>query len=263
MTDSAGLATPTGSPLPFHGPIGCRRCWGNSGANVLTTGDGRFRVVNDPGAWGSSRPKILVLGISKGFTQVDAFAAGNFDEVPFKDCRDRLNQSLSAIGILTPGQSVDPLMKSDETTFGWGSLVRCSLSGWNKKQKKFMAGTPEVLPGFRHPEIQRFVQGCMKQYLSVLPQETKLVVLLGNDNKYIDSVAKELDRVYGPRYCRMPPVAHMTDRVLWVHTGHPSRGNGHLTEFLKGDGTTGQSRKREKAAEAIRKHLPAHALTDG
>jgi len=50
--------------LPVHGPIECRRCFDGSDSHVATLG--RWQIVNDPGAWGASVPKILVLGFSKG-----------------------------------------------------------------------------------------------------------------------------------------------------------------------------------------------------
>src|SRR5690348_13165688 len=52
--------------LPSHGRIACRRCFAGTD-EVLTLG--KWRVVNDPGAWGSATPTVLVLGFSKGFTQ--------------------------------------------------------------------------------------------------------------------------------------------------------------------------------------------------
>lgn len=60
----------------------------------FTTDDRRFHVVNDPGAWGAADPEILVLGISKGFTQARALESGEFDSVPFRGIRDRLQEAL-------------------------------------------------------------------------------------------------------------------------------------------------------------------------
>ena len=62
--------------FPAHGPIACRKCFSGSTSDSLTIG--RWQAVNDPGAWGSAAPKILVLGFSKGFTQAGAYRTGKF-----------------------------------------------------------------------------------------------------------------------------------------------------------------------------------------
>lgn len=42
--------------FPAHGPIACRRCF----TDVAPQKDlGPWRVINDPGAWGSAEPEIL------------------------------------------------------------------------------------------------------------------------------------------------------------------------------------------------------------
>lgn len=238
--------------LPSHGPIACRQCWQGRDVNAeYTTSDGRFRVVNDPGAWGCAEPSVLVLGISKGFTQARAFAMGDFDTVPFKDCRDRLKRVLEVVGVMDAGADIDAAMGAGERHFGWGSLVRCSLSGWNARKGAFGAGTPEVLPAFKHPEASRFLQGCMRKYLADLPDTVSLVVLLGNDNRYIEIVAEELIRLHGQAYERINPVAHRVCGRPWVHVAHPSRGNGFFGQFVSGAADTGQGLKRELARAAI------------
>ncbi len=240
--------------FPLHGPIPCRRCWPtDSKSKELTTSDKQFRVINDPGAWGASDPEVLVLGISKGFTQAQEFAAGEFDRVPFKNCRPRVRDTLAAIGLMDRALDVNAAMRADEQRFGWGSLVRCSLSGWNNKKQAFGAGTPEVLPAFEHPEAKRFLTGCMDRYLSALPPRTRFVVLLGNDDGYMATFAEELRRLY-PSVEKVNKVAHKTGSVLWVHTAHPSPGNGHFSTFISGSVDQKQGLKRDLAQRAVASH---------
>jgi hypothetical protein len=89
---------------------------------------GRWQAVNDPGAWGSSAPKILILGFSKGFTQAGAYRTGKFEDVPFKGMRPRLTEMLQSLGLLSNREAIDTKMLASEKDFAFGSLVRCSLA---------------------------------------------------------------------------------------------------------------------------------------
>ncbi len=53
--------------LPAHGKIECRVCYQDSKEKAIEPAL-RWRMDNNPGAWGSSNPEYLVLGFSKGFT---------------------------------------------------------------------------------------------------------------------------------------------------------------------------------------------------
>lgn len=237
--------------LPSHGPIHCRKCWGGTSENILTTPDGRFRVVNDPGAWGSSDPEVLVLGISKGFTQAREFARGEFDSVPFKNCRQRLKAILVSVGLMNAGTNIDAAMTAAESRYAWGSVVRCSLSGWNASKGAFGAGTPQVLPAFKHQDARRFLDGCTRRFLAELPRRTKVVCLLGNDDRYIETLAAVLNGMHKGQYQRVNPVVHRVGGTLWVHVAHPSPGNGYFSAFLNDPASSGQGRKRHLAQTAI------------
>jgi hypothetical protein len=238
--------------LPAHGPIVCRKCWPtNHVGNEFTTSDQRIRIVNDPGAWGSQDPAILVLGISKGFTQAREFADGEFDSVPFKNCRPRLRDVLAAVGLMNSDADIDNCMTSSEMDFAWGSVVRCSLSGRKTSEREFSAGTPDVLPAFKHNEAAPFLRGCMREYLMNLPDRTRTVVLLGNGDRYVDTIAHELQRMYGSQYSRLNYVAHKTGDRVWVHVAHPSPGNGHFGTFIDGAIDTTQGLKRKLAQDAL------------
>jgi hypothetical protein len=69
--------------------------------------DSRFKLVNDPAAWGSREPHILVLGMTKGNSQSNAMSAcvsqGDFDKVAYANFRDRLTAVLHIVGLYSPG----------------------------------------------------------------------------------------------------------------------------------------------------------------
>jgi hypothetical protein len=252
LNDVAALGPLERRLLPAHGPIACRKCWPTDHPGTeFTTSDHRIRIVNDPGAWGSQSPSILVLGISKGFTQAREFASGEFDSVPFKNCRARLRDVLAAVGLMNRDADIDSRMTSLETDYAWGSVVRCSLSGRKTSEDKFSAGTPDVLPAFDHYEAAPFLRGCMREHLMNLPARTRTIVLLGNDDRYIETIARELQRMYGDQYSRLNAVAHKTDDRAWVHVAHPSPGNGHFRAFVDGATDTKQGLKRKLAQDAL------------
>lgn len=242
--------------FPTHGRIPCRVCWTGS-ESVYTTADRRFRVVNDPGAWGSARPQILVLGISKGFTQARAFADADFDRVPFKDCRPRLRRSLAAIGIMAADADIDRAMSRDEQRYAWGSLVRCSLSGWDDERQAYGCSTKQVLPAFKHADASRFLRACMQRYLGDLPTSVRIVVLLGSDENYIRVIRAELQRLHGAHYAPVNAMAHQVGRTLYVHTAHPSPLNGYFDRFVDGGLGEAQTAKRQLARSAVARWLSA------
>ena len=79
--------------LPLHGRITCRKCF-TTDREIEEIG--LWQAVNDPGAWGSDRPSVLVLGFSKGFTQANAYRRDAFEAIPFKGdvMRARLTAAL-------------------------------------------------------------------------------------------------------------------------------------------------------------------------
>ncbi|MGZ5121053.1 MAG: hypothetical protein ACXWCK_33715 [Burkholderiales bacterium] len=113
------MSLATTSTLPPHGRISCRRCF--SGAESTQT-IGKWQMVNDPAAWGSATPRILILGFSKGFTQANAFRSGRFEDIPFKDMRTRLTEELRLLGVIGSSEAVDQKMVASETEIGFGSL---------------------------------------------------------------------------------------------------------------------------------------------
>lgn len=246
-------------PLPCHGPISCRLCWvGSKGSEKgfgpsISTRAHRFRMVNDPGAWGAQVPQILVLGMSKGETQAAAMARavidGSFEAVPFAKMRPRLLQSLQAVGLLTGETSIDHRFLATEADYGWGSILRCSLTGWSKKNQRWSGASGDVIPGLRNPEGNEALKRCIRQHLKDLSDRTQLIVLLGNDDNYIAVVRHAFEEVFGVTIS-LPGTGSQAFRVgaqTVVHVGHPSPLNGHFISFLQGPVSTTQGAKREEA----------------
>lgn len=234
--------------FPSHGPITCRCCFVGTEADSQMRG--KWKVVNDPGAWGSGDPEIVLLGFSKGFTQADAYRTRPFDDVPFRDMRARLTAALQAVHILEQNETVDEKMRASERRIAFGSLVRCSLSRLNDKSGR-MECTGQVMPKAFSEEVAPVVRRCAETYLRGLPSRTKLVLMLGTTDEYIRCCKQLIKSLYGDQFRDVNEVGYRTDQVHWVHISHPSRSNGHHSDWVSGTPDTKTGNKRLLAEKVI------------
>jgi len=228
----------------------CRRCWKS---NEKTQCVGDFKLVHDPGHWGSRTPTTLVLGISKGNTQSNAYAHGPFDDVGFKGVRHRILEVFHSVGLLpyeNPKQ-FERRFGESETDFAFASVVRCSLTGMDRKKGFHTAESPNVTPAF-HPKSEGYewVENCVDQHLVNLPAVTSRVLLLGNSDGYISGLKSIIIKKRGA-IDPINDVAYLSKGVKFVHLTHPSRGNGHFGSFVRGEGTSGRKRDLAKAALVV------------
>lgn len=232
-----------------HGPLGCRRCWPNDQSTSQDRGP--FRLINDPGHWGSAIPEVLVLGISKGNTQARAMAAEPFEQVAFKGIRQRLLNVLQSVGLVTSDNpaTFDARFSASERQLAFASVVRCSLTGLNPKKGIHTAESPVVLPAFMQgSEAYEAVRACAMKFLADLPTRTSTVILLGNSDSYMEAMRKLISDIRGP-IVRRNSVSFDSKNVRFVHVAHPSKGNGHFSAFITGQGTPGT--KRNEARKAL------------
>ena len=244
MTTLAPIAPTT---LPSHGCITCRRCFT---ANHHTQMIGKWQMVNDPAAWGSATPEILIFGFSKGFTQADAFRSGRFEDIPFKNMRTRLTEELRLLGAMGATETVDAKMVDTEIKFAFGSFVRCSLSRFNAKGK--LGCTGEVMPKAFTEEISSKVRACAETFLTNLPRSVRLVLMLGTTDSYIDGCRSVIRSLHSAEFADINPVSYRTGDVVWIHVSHPSGLNGHHAAWMAGDPGTKPGHKQNLALAAIR-----------
>lgn len=236
------------APFPAHGPIACRRCF-TVPDQVIDVGP--WKAVNDPGAWGSADPEVLVLGFSKGFTQARAARAGRFEDIPFKNMRPRLTEVLRTLGVLGPADEVDDRMVAGERRFAFGSLVRCSLSRLNPAKQAHECTGPIMPKAFVEREAAPIVRRCAETYLRDLPTNLKLVLMLGTGDAYIEGCRRTIRALHGREFVDVNAVAYRTGPVTWVHVSHPSGLNGHHPAWMRGDASEKQGCKRMLAIEAV------------
>lgn len=231
-----------------HGPMECSRCWKDS--SVFIQDSGPFRLVRDPGHWGSANPLVLVLGISKGNTQSTAFRSGRFEDVAFKGSRDRLLQVLQVVGLLPHETlaSFEGRFHPGEQEYAFASVVRCSLTGWDRGKETHTADSGNVVPAFKPGTAgHAFTSACVDQHIGHLPPATQTVILLGNSDSYMKHLRSLISRTLG-RIMPINDVAFRAGKALFVHVAHPSPGNGHFSAFIRGDGVPGAKRLRASAA---------------
>ena len=246
ITDGDNAMT-TPNCVPY-GPMTCDRCW--KGITTSYQEAGPFKLVRDPGHWGSPNPSILILGISKGNTQSNAFASCRFENVAFKKIRHRLLEVLQTVGLL-PGETLEQFenrFRSEEREYGFASVVRCSLTGMDRKKGVHTADSRNVVQAFK-PTSRGYIftSTCVEQHIGRLPPDTRTVILLGNTDSYI----KHLRNLIGRTLSGVRPVnavSYRSDFAIFIHVAHPSKGNGHFGSFNRGEGKPGAKMRSARAA---------------
>ncbi len=229
-----------------HGWQSCRACH-QAGCDVRVEGDWHLRA--NPGYWGASEPKTLVLGFSKGATQIAAARTGGFDGVAFAGpMRGRLATVLSELQIDLDGQSIDEALTARSRLIGAASLVRCGLSVM-EKGKLVSSGT--IMPKAMRSSLPlQAMRTCIARHLSPLPQSVEQVVLLGTTAAYVKGV-KALMRQQFPDYREINDVAFCAQGRAWVFASHPSPANGTFQAWVDGAPTTEAGRKKHLALQAL------------
>lgn len=238
-----------GCMLPKHGKINCRVCFDDAKEKVIKPAV-NWRMVNDPGAWGSQTPEYLVLGFSKGATQAGLYENGKFEDVAFANMRDRLTSALIAVGILPANENVTSRISNPNSSIAFGSLVRCSVSRAETKNGilgGYSCTGPIIGKSFK--EIPEIIANCSEKYLRDLPKEIRVVVMLGNSDQYVKAVKKLLKAMFEDSFCEINDMAVKADGKVWVHVAHPSGLNGHFNTWLTSN--SGPGLKRHKAIAGI------------
>jgi hypothetical protein len=234
-----------------HGPQSCRVCFTNTDQNILHLGD--WRLHNNPGYYGSSNPKILILGFSKGANQNKEAAKGNFDKIAFANARDRLQIILNKLELMPKDRDIDSLMTAKEKYFGVASLVRCSFC---KMDEGTCKTSGDVIPSsFTNKNTLKIIETCSKKHLEALPSNVKLVVLLGTSETYIKKTTALIKRLYSDFTPEINNhVAFKAGGALWIYATHPSPGNGYFKAWERNGADDQSGKKRLLALEALSKH---------
>ena len=96
--------------LPEHGRVHCNKCYSSCDTkfDVTKEGQNKWRITANPLAWGAQKPKIIVLGFSKGPTQAGALANTPHDDIAYKGSRLNVGKIMSHVGLI-PKSSDDQI----------------------------------------------------------------------------------------------------------------------------------------------------------
>lgn len=239
--------------LPAHGRITCSRCFaGETVWNVSQrqTADG-WHIVNNPMSWGSRTPKYLVLGVSKGTTQCNALNTKPHNQVPFDGFRPKLTEALRVIGLMRADETIDEKIDADEKDWAFGSMVRCALGIVDSQDGHISRSGTVVQRLARMNPSSSWLAECSSAFLSYMPEQLSVCVLLSNDDGYIAACQAAITRLR-PGTRRINSVAYGDEQVTWIHIVHVGGpGKNHIKDWFAGDGI--QGRKRIDAQQAVSK----------
>jgi hypothetical protein len=231
--------------MTHHGWQSCRACH-LPGQDLRVEGEWHLRA--NPGYWGANAPKVLVLGFSKGATQIAAATAGTFDSVAFAGMRNRLQQVLDTLGLDLEDQTIDEALSAGSRTLGAASLIRCGLS-LERNGKLETSGT--IMPkAARAPFTRQVMRTCVAKHLDPLSESVETVVLLGTTDAYLKGV-KALMQSQFADYREVNDVAFIAQGRTWVFAAHPSPANGEFKHWLAGNPASTSGRKQRAAVQAL------------
>jgi hypothetical protein len=230
--------------MPNHGKINCSICFNNCNVRKIN----KWKIKKDPGHWGSTNPRILILGFSKGATQENIYEKGIFEDVAFggKQCRSNLTKILQAVNLLKKTETIDEKINKNEKEYAFASLIRCSVS--KEMNGKYLTSGSLITQSFR--EIPEIISNCTNTYLAKMPCRLSIVIMLGINDSYIKECKEIIKRINPNKFKEINNVSYLQNNIIFVHLTHPSPGNGHMKNWISGIGNIGN--KKRNAEKAIK-----------
>jgi hypothetical protein len=233
------------NPGYTHGWIDCRQCFTDE-KDTQSVGD--FLLLNNPGYSGSSTPSVLVLGFSKGATQIESARQADFDQVAFAGMRARLQKILTRLDLMPEDRDIDELMTAKEKVFGFTSLVRCSLC--KMKGEACLTSGAVVTASFTASHTYRIIQRCAMTFLTHPPESLQQVILLGTNKVYIEKTKHLFVQLF-PDFESINPVAFRVRGAIWVYVAHPSKANGCFQAWMDAEAIRPSGKKCRLAIEGL------------
>lgn len=225
--------------MPAHGRVNCVVCHKGQEYSFdrTVTEEGNWRITNNPLAWGSQTPEIIVLGFSKGPTQAGGLAHERHENIAYKGGRLPLARILHHVGLMAAPEArlVDRVIADPNGRFHFASLIRCTVEQFNAGEWKGTGG--DMLGKFLSNDFGRQVAlNCGSQFLQNLPTSVRLVVMLGMGSKqnYISACRSVFQTVRGGNWENLNAVSYSDGRIVVVHTEHFKSQGALLPNWLSG-----------------------------
>jgi hypothetical protein len=212
-----------------HGWNAC--CRGKDACSEVTR-HGDWVLRTNPGYWGSTNPEVVVLGFSKGANQIRAAISGDFDGIAFAGARPRLKQVLTTLGLLAHDEDIDQALTASGRKLGVASLLRCGLS--REVGGKLKTSGDVIKRAVKDSWARQTISRCIRHHLPQLPLSVRKVVLLGNDDDYVDAVKSMVSEAFAD-YREVNRMAFRARGITWVFAAHPSPLNGHFPRWIAGE----------------------------
>jgi hypothetical protein len=181
-----------------------------------------------------------VLGFSKGPTQAGALASQPHDQIAYRGGRTNLAKILHHVGLLTAPDArlVDIATANRSGRFHFASLIRCTVERFDEKKKTWTGTGGGMLDKFIARDFGRTVlKNCSTRFLSELPTQTKLIVMLGlgTQGNYVTACREALARARPGRWRTINEVTYTDSKVVVVHTEHFASQGALLPNWLSGE----------------------------
>lgn len=217
--------------LPDHGRVDCALCHRGQSYqfDVTRTEEDGWRITDNPLAWGNVAPEVLVLGFSKGPTQAGALSRQPHDQIAYRGGRKNLAKILHHIGLIDApdGRQIDEAIANRYGRFHFASLIRCTVERFDRgerdPEKQWKGTGGGMLDKFvSHAFGRTVLNNCSTRFLSALPTETRLIVMLGLGTRgnYVTTCRQALAKARPGRWRTINEVAYADDNVVVVHTEH-------------------------------------------
>lgn len=255
--------------LPTHGKIACNRCFGSVDVrfDISQRSCEKWRITANPLAWGNINPEVVVLGFSKGPTQLGAIANSAHDEIAYKGHRTKIAKIFKAIGLLDSSESVDAttiskLISTTDGRFHFGSLIRCTVEQFNENTQEWIGSGGGMLDKFMKSDFgEKVASNCATQHLSELPTRTKLIVMFGLGQKlnYVNSAFQLFQKIRPREWKRLNDVSYTDGQIVIVHVEHFASQGNLLPQWLgekEGERVNYMLSARESVAYAIASNPP-------
>jgi hypothetical protein len=228
--------------LPAHGRVPCALCHRGEpyAFDALRTEDQGWRITNNPLAWGNPEPEVLVLGFSKGPTQVGSLVRQPHDQIAFRGGRTNLAKILHHAGLLPMPESrlVDRAIADQNGRFHFGSLIRCAVERFDSKDRDWRGTGGGMLDKFVVGDFGKGVlENCSSRFLGKLPERTKLLIMLGLGSRgnYVSACRQALMKARPGTWRTVNDVAYTDGKIMVVHTEHFASQGALLPNWLSGE----------------------------
>jgi hypothetical protein len=165
-------------------------------------------------------------------------------KIAYKGGRTNLAKILHHVGLMAAPESrlVDQAIADRDGRFHFGSLIRCTVERFDEKEsvpeKKWKGTGGGMLDKFVAGDFGREVlPNCSTRFLGDLPEQTKLIVMLGlcTAGNYVAACRQALGRARPGPWRTINEVTYADSRVVVVHTEHFASQGALLPNWLSGD----------------------------